>query len=95
MNELTNEIKDLDSINNWGDKLEKIKNIKTKINTEETNINNMINNLDDYKDVKISKKFDIDKIINEFDNLDDINLKIKNYQLLSKFIDSLSNDLFD
>lgn len=95
MNELANEIKNLDSINNWGDKLEKIKSIKTKINAEETNINNMINNLDDYKDVKISKKFDIDKIINEFEDLEDINLKIKNYQLLSKFIDSLSNDLFD
>lgn len=89
---LENKINNLNQIDEWSERLDKIIEIKKEIKNESQNINNILDTLDD--PVILTKEYNIDKIINDFNKVD-LSKKIKYYQYLNGYIKNLENDLFD
>ena len=96
-NKIENDILNLDNINSWNDKINKIKDIKQNISDEQKKLNELINkvlqNNQDYQ-VNKKKKYDLDTLISEFNNSNDIQTKIELYHLISYTIDNIEKQLF-
>jgi hypothetical protein len=89
---LENEIKNLNTIENWDEKITEIKIIKEKIDEENNNINNILATLDE--PYIITKEYNINKIVDSF-NKCDISKKIKYYQFLNQHIKNIESELFN
>jgi hypothetical protein len=89
---IESKINNLNNINEWSDRLNKIVEIKKNIDEETQHINNILKSLDD--PVNITKEYNINKIIDDFDKVD-LPKKIKYYQYLNQHIKNIENDLFD
>ena len=90
--QIESKINNLNEINEWSDRLNKIIEIKKDISDETKNINNILKSLDE--PINITKEYNINKIIDDFDKVD-LSKKIKYYQYLNKHIKDIENDLFD
>jgi hypothetical protein len=90
MENIESKIKELYEIQDWSQRIDQIKNIKSMIQTENDNYNTTLASLD-----KVSvKKYNIDKIITEF-NESPLDKKIKYYQYLNTYINSIEKELFE
>jgi hypothetical protein len=94
---LTKEVEDLDSIENWNDKITKMKEIKEKISLEKQKLSEVVNAIikNEFKDNKKKKnKQDLDALVTTFKNATTIEDKIKLYQLISSHINEVERELF-
>ena len=95
------EIKSLELIESWNEKVIKMKEIKSKINNEikvMEMIANRIQNqeIDIPTDIKKKKKYmDLDLLVENFNNVTDIEDKIKYYEMICVSIKLTERELFD
>jgi len=95
------EIKSLELIESWNEKVIKMKEIKSKINNEikvMEMIANRIQNqeIDIPTDIKKKKKYmDLDLLVENFNNVTDIEDKIKYYEMICISIKLTERELFD
>ena len=95
------EIKSLENIESWNEKVIKMKEIKSKINNEikvMEMITNRIQNqeIDIPTDIKKKKKYmDLDLLVENFNNVTDIEDKIKYYEMICISIKLTERELFD
>jgi hypothetical protein len=95
---LTIEVENLDTIENWNEKITKIKEIKEKISLEKQKISDLVNIIvkNEVKDENKKKKNkpDLDSLLLSFKNSDTFEEKIKFYQLISSHINEVERELF-
>jgi len=96
---LETEVDQLESIENWNDKILKMKEIKEKISEEQVKLNDLINGIlkNDIKletDNKKKKKQDLETLIKKFKESNIIEDKIKLYMLITSNINEIETQLF-
>jgi len=91
MEQIENKINELYKIEEWSERINEIKNIKSMIQTQNENINNTLLSLDQPIE---TKEYNIDKILNEFNNVG-LGKKIKYYHFLNKYINNMEKELFE
>lgn len=97
---LEEEIKKLEEIECWKDKIENIKKLKEQINNEQEKLNNLmdivINN--EFKEENDNKKkkndHDLELLIKKFNDSVNLEDRIKIYHLIIKQIDIIEKELF-
>lgn len=94
------DIKKLDSIMNWSDKVNKIKEIKNTITLEQAQLNNIINMIStneieiESESKKKKKVKDIDILLQQFNEAETIENKIKYYNYICNSISNIEKELF-
>lgn len=90
---------ELESIQNWGLKINKIKEIKEEIIEEKTRLDELINLiLKDELNIKKKKKYnklDFDLLVNNFKSTTSLDEKIELYQLINYYINETENRIFN
>jgi hypothetical protein len=98
MSDIFKEIEELDSIENWNEKITKMKEIKEKISLEKQKLSELVNVIskNEFKDDNKKKKNkpDLDSLLLSFKNANTIEEKIKLYQLISSHINEVEKELF-
>lgn len=96
--DLSLEVDKLDSIENWNEKITKMKEIKEKILLEKQKISDLVNIIvkNEFKDENKKKKnkTDLDSLLLSFKNATTLEDKIKLYQLISTHINEVEKELF-
>ena len=96
--DLSIEVDKLDSIENWNEKITKMKEIKEKILLEKQKISDLVNIIvkNEFKDENKKKKnkTDLDSLLLSFKNATTLEDKIKLYQLISTHINEVEKELF-
>jgi hypothetical protein len=95
--ELSIEVENLDSIENWNEKIIKMKEIKEKILVEKQKLSDLVNTIgkNEFNESKKKKnKQDFDSLILAFSNSNSVEEKIKLYQLISSHINDVEKELF-
>jgi hypothetical protein len=91
---IENDINQLDKIDGWSDKINKMKEIKETILSEQKQLKDLLDiinmNENDYK--KSNKNLDV--LINKFNEAKTIENKIKYYQLICGSIKTIEEELF-
>jgi len=98
MSELFKEVENLESIDNWNEKIIKMKEIKEKISLEKQKLSELVNVIskNELKDESKKKKnkTDLDTLLISFKNATILEEKIKLYQLISSHINEVEKELF-
>jgi hypothetical protein len=98
MSDIFKEVEELDSIENWNEKITKMKEIKEKISLEKQKLSELVNVIskNEFKDDNKKKKNkpDLDSLLLSFKNANTIEEKIKLYQLISSHINEVEKELF-
>ena len=98
MSDIFKEVEELDSIENWNEKITKMKEIKEKISLEKQKLSELVNVIskNEFKDENKKKKNkpDLDSLLLSFKNANTIEEKIKLYQLISSHINEVEKELF-
>ena len=98
MSDIFKEVEELDSIENWNDKITKMKEIKEKISIEKQKLSELVNVIgkNEFKDENKKKKnkTDLDSLLLSFKNTTILEEKIKLYQLISSHINEVEKELF-
>jgi hypothetical protein len=97
---LEKEVEELELIENWSERVNKMKEIKEQITTEQQKLNDLVNiivkdNINIYSDKKKKNKLDLETLVNNFkysENLDD---KIKYYHLIQSYVNKIEKQLFN
>jgi hypothetical protein len=96
---LEKEIDSLDEIKEWSKKMEKMKELKEKINLQKTKINSLIETINSgevKKDKKKSKKdLNLDDLLVEFENCKDMDEKVKLFNQIQSMLKDNELELFD
>lgn len=96
-NTLEKEVDQLESIENWSTRVDKMKEIKEKITVEQQKLNDLINMVlkDDVKKVaNKNKTINLEKLINNFKQSENLDDKIKYYHLINSYINEVEKQLF-
>jgi len=92
------EVENIDSIENWNEKITKMKEIKEKISLEKQKISDLVNTIvkNEFKDENKKKKnkIDLDSLLISFKNANTFEEKIKLYQLINSYINEIERELF-
>ena len=98
MSDIFKEVEELDSIENWNEKITKMKEIKEKILLEKQKLSELVNVIgkNEFKDENKKKKnkTDLDSLLLSFKNATILEEKIKLYQLISSHINEVEKELF-
>ena len=98
MEEYENEMKEIENIDNWNDKANRMKELKTKIIEEQERINNfisMISKNEQTGEIKRKKKYnDMDVLVELFKNSTTIEEKIKYYQYICNLVECIEREIF-
>lgn len=98
LKDLSIEVDKLDSIENWNEKITKMKEIKEKILLEKQKISDLVNIIvkNEFKDENKKKKnkTDLNSLLLSFKNATTLEDKIKLYQLISTHINEVEKELF-
>ena len=98
MSDIFKEVEELDSIENWNEKITKMKEIKEKISLEKQKLSELVNVIgkNEFKDENKKKKnkTDLDSLLLSFKNATTLEDKIKLYQLISSHINDVEKELF-
>lgn len=91
---LSIEVENIDSIENWNDKISKMKEIKEEISLEKQKLSELVNVIvkNEFKPKK--NKANLDSLLLSFKNATTIEEKIKLYQLISSHINDVEKELF-
>jgi hypothetical protein len=93
------EVNQLDSIENWNDRIIKMKEIREKIILEQQkleNITSVILKINSQND-PVSKKYknqNLDNLINKFEAAESLEEKIKIYNIINSHINNIESQLF-
>jgi len=98
MSDLFKEVENLESIDNWNEKIIKMKEIKEKISLEKQKLSELVNVIskNEFKEESKKKKNkqDLDTLLLSFKNATILEEKIKLYQLISSHINEVEKELF-
>jgi len=93
---LESQVDDLESIENWTEKVNKMKIVKESIATEQEKLNNLANTIFNDDIVKPDKKkLNLDKLVNSFKQAKTLDNKIKYFNLIRYHISEVEKELFD
>jgi hypothetical protein len=97
-NEIQEELHKLEQIDNWNDKIDKIKELKQIIDNELNKMDELSNKIinDTYIDIS-NYDLNINDLINLLQNNEENNLeeKVNYYCILNNYINQLNNNLFN
>lgn len=95
--EIDKEIEDLDNIKEWDDKINKMKDIKEKINNQRNKINKLIESINnnDIKKIKKKKNLSLQELLIEYESSEDLDEKVKLFGLIQTHISNIKTELFD
>jgi hypothetical protein len=98
---LEKEVEQLESIENWSERVNKMKEIKDKITSEQQKLNELVNMVlkdeikqDSDKKKKKSDKTDLESLVNSFKNAENLDDKIKYYHLINSHVTEVEKQLF-
>lgn len=97
MTDLEKEIESLNEIDNWNDKVERIKEIKELIQNERLQLENTLEMImkDEMPSIKKKKsKLSIDELVDNFKVAETLDDKLKIYYLISHQINNIEKQLF-
>jgi len=95
---LEKEIDDLDQIKEWSKKMQKMKELKEKINLQKVKINSLMESVNsgEVKKIKKSKKdLSLDDLLNEFEICENVDEKVKLFNQIQILIKDSELELFD
>ena len=98
MIELEKEIDSLDEIKEWSKKIQKMKELKEKINLQKSKINSlleMVNSGENKKTKKAKKDLNLDDLLSEFETCDNIDMRVKLFNQIQLAIKESELELFD
>jgi hypothetical protein len=93
------EVEQLETIENWNDRVNRMKEIKEQISFEQERLGELINMIlkDDIKETNKKKKYDkldLENLVNNFKQTDNIDEKIKYYHLITNYVNNVEKQLF-
>lgn len=99
---LEKELEKLESIENWSERVNKMKEIKEKIALEQQKLNELVNMVlkDDLAELNTKNKktktdkLDLENLVNNFKHAQTITDKIKYYHLINANISEIEKQLF-
>jgi len=98
---LEKEVEKMESIDNWNERVNKMKEIKEKITIEQQKLNELVNMVlkddikqDTDKKKKKSDKPDLETLVNSFKNAENLDEKIKYYHLINSSVTDVEKQLF-
>lgn len=96
--DLEKEIESIDEIKDWSVKINKMKEIKEKINNQKNKINILLENLSSNNNIKKMKKnkdLSLDELLLEFDKCSNVEDKVKLFNHIQAIIKESELELFD
>ena len=96
--DLEKEIDELDQIKEWSKKMQKMKDLKEKINLQKVKINSLIESVNsgEVKKMKKSKKeLSLDDLLNEFEICENVDEKVKLFNQIQSLIKDSELELFE
>jgi len=97
--QLEAEVNNLESIENWTERVEKMKELREQIVKEQNQLAQMVSSIlkNDLSqmEVKKKKKQDLDNLVSNFKNASTIEEKIKLYHLINSHITDIEKQFFD
>jgi hypothetical protein len=96
LKKIQEDIKKLQNMNGFQNKIKSMKNIKKNLDEEQNNIRKLKEKIDDIKpnEIKKYKEFNIDKLQEKFDETDNFEDKLEIYSQLCFKINKIENELF-
>ena len=96
---LETEVNQLDSIENWNDRIIKMKEIREKIILEQQKLENITSdilkiNSQNQPDSKKNKNQNLDNLIHSFEAAETLEEKIKIYNIINSHINNIETQLF-
>ena len=98
MTDLEKDIELLSEIDNWTDKVERIKEIKESIQNERMQLENIMEMImkDEIPETKKKKsKLTMDQLVDNFKTAETLDDKLKLYYLISRQINNIEKELFN
>lgn len=97
--QLEAEVNNLESIENWTERVEKMKELREQIVKEQNQLAQMVSSIlkNDLSQVEIKKKKkqDLDNLVSNFKNASTIEEKIKLYHIINSHITDIEKQFFD
>lgn len=97
---LEKEVEQLEAIENWSDRVHKMKEIKEKIASEQQKLNKLVNMVlkDEVNEIdkkkKKPEKLDLESLVNNFKQADNLDDKIIYYHLINAHVNEVEKQLF-
>ena len=93
------EVNQLDSIENWTERVEKMKELREQIVQEQNQlaqlISQILKNDSSQVEVKKKKKQNLDDLVSNFKNANTVEEKIKLYHIINSHITDIEKQIFD
>jgi len=96
--DLEKEIDELDQIKEWSKKMQKMKDLKDKINLQKIKINSLMESVNsgEVKKIKRAKKdLSLDDLLNEFEICENVDDKVKIFNQIQSLIKDSELELFE
>jgi len=96
--DLEKEIDGLDEIKEWSKKMQKMKELKERINSQKVKISSLMESVNsgEVKKMKKSKKdISLDELLNEFEICENVDEKVKLFNQIQSLIKDNELELFD
>jgi len=96
--DLEKEIDELDQIKEWSKKMQKMKDLKDKINLQKIKINSLMESVNsgEVKKIKRAKKdLSLDDLLNEFEICENVDDKVKLFNQIQSLIKDSELELFE
>jgi hypothetical protein len=98
-NQIEQEVNELDLIENWNERVDKMKDLREKIIEEQDKLGKLINmvikNEPIQIEIKKKKKQNLDNLVSNFKNATSLEEKIKLYYIINSYINEIETKLFD
>ena len=97
--QLEAEVNELDSIENWTERVEKMKELREQIIQEQNQlaqlVSQVLKNESEPVEIKKKKKQDLDNLVSNFKNANTIEEKIKLYHIINSHITNIEKQIFN
>ena len=98
-NQLETQVNQLESIDNWTERVEKMKELRGLIVEEQNQLAQLVSmvlkNESGQVEVKKKKKQDLDNLVSNFKNASTLEEKIKLYHIINSHITDIEKQIFD
>ncbi len=96
---LETQVNQLESIENWTERVEKMKELREQIIQEQEKLSQLVSmvvkNESGHVEGKKKKKQDLDNLVSNFKNATTIEEKIKLYHIINSYITDIEKQIFD
>lgn len=96
MEKLEKKIEELESIKDWSDMMERIKELKEELAIEKERLNSLMDHITtiNFEEIKLKKKYnDMDVLVQRFNESETLEDKIKWYQYIGAFLANAENSM--